>query len=93
MAPGRPIALDHLIGAGCELVPNRGDGRGSGGHGLSLRCDDLDTVCEPYTEDDFRQLPASLEPVPLTLTIPAPVMAGRAIATAVTSAGPCPPGQ
>src|SRR6266481_5740482 len=41
---------------------------GSGGSGLSLRSDDLDSVGEPYTEDDFRQLVVTVETAPASLS-------------------------
>src|ERR1700739_3609002 len=50
-----------------ELSPNVGDGRGSGGSGLNLRSDDLDSVGELYTEDDFRQLVVTVETTPAFL--------------------------
>src|SRR5207302_376367 len=50
-----------------ELSPNLGDGRGSGGSGLSLRSDDLDSVGELYTEDNFRQLVVAIEATPAFL--------------------------
>src|SRR5262249_40268426 len=37
---------------------------GSGGSGLSLRSDNLDSVGELYTEDDFRQLVVAIEATP-----------------------------
>ena len=37
---------------------------GSGGSGLSLRFDNLDSVGELYTEDDFRQLVVAIEATP-----------------------------
>ncbi len=37
---------------------------GSGGSGLSLRSNDLDTVGELYTEDDFLQLVVTVEATP-----------------------------
>src|SRR5262249_40674934 len=40
---------------------------GSGGSGLSLRSDDLDSVGELYTEDDFRQLVVTIEATPAFL--------------------------
>src|SRR5690242_16091527 len=40
---------------------------GSGGSGLSLRSDDLDTVCELYAEDEFRQLVVAVEAAPTGL--------------------------
>ena len=40
---------------------------GSGGSGLSLRSDDLDSVGELYTEDDFRQLVVAVEATPAVL--------------------------
>ena len=49
---------------GRELSPNLGDERGSGGSGLSLRSDDLDSVVELYTEDNFRQLVVTAEAIP-----------------------------
>ena len=33
----------------------------SGGSGLSLRSDDLDSVSELYAQDDFRQLAVAIE--------------------------------
>ena len=39
----------------------------SGGSGLSLRSDDLDSVVELYTEDDFRQLVVAAEAMPTFL--------------------------
>lgn len=36
----------------------------SGGSGLSLRFDDLDSVVELYTEDNFRQLVVTAETMP-----------------------------
>ena len=50
-----------------ELSPNLGDERGSGGSGLSLRSDDLDSVVELYTEDNFRQLVVTAEAIPTFL--------------------------
>jgi hypothetical protein len=38
-----------------------------GGSGLSLRSDDLDSVGELYTEDDFRQLVVTIETTPAFL--------------------------
>ena len=52
---------------GFELSPNLGHGRGPGGSGLSLRSDDLDSVGESYTEDDFRQLVVTVETAPAFL--------------------------
>src|SRR6266704_372529 len=40
---------------------------GSGGSGLSLRSDDLDSVGELYTEDEFRQLVVTIETTPAFL--------------------------
>jgi hypothetical protein len=40
---------------------------GSGGSGVSLRSDDLDSVVELYTEDDFRQLVVAAEAMPTFL--------------------------
>src|SRR5262249_47375187 len=40
---------------------------GSGGSGLSLRSDNLDSVGELYTEDDFRQLVVAIESTPVFL--------------------------
>ena len=40
---------------------------GSGGSGLSLRSDDLDSVVELYTQDDFRQLVVTTETMPTFL--------------------------
>jgi hypothetical protein len=37
---------------------------GSAGGDLSLRCDNLDSVVELYTEDDFRQLVVAIEATP-----------------------------
>jgi len=37
---------------------------GSGGSGLSLRSDNLDSIAELYTEDDFRQLVVAIEATP-----------------------------
>ena len=34
---------------------------------MSLRSDDLDSVGEPYTEDDFRQLVVTIETTPAFL--------------------------
>jgi hypothetical protein len=56
MVPGRPIAVDHLVARAASYCRISVTERLRGGNGLSFRCDDLDTVCEPYTEDDFRQL-------------------------------------
>jgi hypothetical protein len=39
----------------------------SGGSGLSLRSDNLDSVGELYTEDDFRQLIVTIEATPAFL--------------------------
>ncbi len=39
----------------------------SGGSGLSLRSDNLDSVSELYTEDDFRQLVVAIEATPAFL--------------------------
>jgi hypothetical protein len=39
----------------------------SGGSGLSLRSNDLDSVSEPYTKDDFRQLVVTVETAPASL--------------------------
>src|SRR6266571_2502359 len=50
-----------------ELSPNVGDGRGSGGSGLSLRSDDLDSVSELYSQDEFRQLVVAVETAPAFL--------------------------
>ena len=50
-----------------ELSPNLGDERGSGGSGLSLRSDDLDSVVELYTDDNFRQLVVTAETIPTFL--------------------------
>ena len=50
-----------------ELSPNLGDGRRSGGSGLSLRSDDLDSVLELYTHDDLGQLVVSTQAVPALL--------------------------
>jgi hypothetical protein len=47
-----------------ELSPNFGDGRDQAGSGLSLRSDDLDSIGELYTEDDFRQLVVAIEAMP-----------------------------
>jgi len=47
-----------------ELSPNLGDGRDSGGSDLSLRSDNLDSVGELYTEDNFRQLVVAIEATP-----------------------------
>ncbi len=52
---------------GRELSPNLGDERGSGGSGLSLRSDDLDSVFELYTEDDFRQQVVAAQTIPTFL--------------------------
>jgi hypothetical protein len=38
--------------------------KGSGGSDLSLRSDNLDSVSELYTEDDFRQLVVAIEATP-----------------------------
>src|SRR5215813_9695571 len=38
--------------------------KGSGGSGLSLRSDNLDSIAELYTEDDFRQLVVAIEATP-----------------------------
>ena len=40
---------------------------GSGGSGLSLRSDDLDSVVELYTADDFRQLVIAAQTMPTLL--------------------------
>src|SRR6202035_375554 len=40
---------------------------GSGGSGLSLRSDDLDSVGELYTENEFRQLVVAIEATPAFL--------------------------
>ena len=40
---------------------------GSGGSGLSLRSDYLDSVAELYTEDYFRQLVVTVEATPAFL--------------------------
>ena len=40
---------------------------GSGGSGLSLRSDDLDSVVELYTADDFRQLVVAAQTMPTFL--------------------------
>jgi len=40
---------------------------GSGGSGLSLRSDDLDSVVELYTADDFRQLVVAAQTMPTPL--------------------------
>lgn len=40
---------------------------GSGGGGLSLRSDDLDSVVELYTADDFRQLVVAAQTMPTLL--------------------------
>src|SRR6266700_6873487 len=40
---------------------------GSGGSGLSLRSDDLDSVGELYTEDNFRQLVMAAQTIPTFL--------------------------
>ena len=54
-----------LVGAFCqELSPNLGDGKGSGGSGLSLRSDNFDSVGELYPEDNFRQLVVAIEAPP-----------------------------
>ena len=39
----------------------------SGGSGLSLRSDDLDSVVELYTADDFRQLVVATQTMPTLL--------------------------
>src|SRR5271170_3855713 len=39
----------------------------SGGSGLSLRSDDLDSVGELYTEDELRQLVVAIEATPASL--------------------------
>src|SRR3984893_6344191 len=41
--------------------------KGSGGSGLSLRFDDLNSVGEPYTENYFRQLVVAIEATPAFL--------------------------
>src|SRR5215211_2337420 len=41
--------------------------KGSGGSGLSLRSDDLDSVGELYSEDNFRQLVVTVEAAPAFL--------------------------
>ena len=46
-----------------ELSPNLGDA-GSGGSGLSLQSDYLDSVIELYTADDFRQLVVTAQTMP-----------------------------
>ena len=56
-----------LLAAVAELSPNLGDERGSGGSGLSLRSDDLNSVVELYTEDNFRQLVVTAEAIPTFL--------------------------
>ena len=35
---------------------------------MSLRSEDLDSVGEPYTEDDFRQLVMTIETAPASLS-------------------------
>src|SRR4030088_2102491 len=50
-----------------ELSLNLGDGKGSGGSGLSFRLDDLNSVGEPYTEKYFRQLVVAIEATPVFL--------------------------
>ena len=63
-----PVSLAYAGLAGLpELSPNFGDERGSGGSGLSLRSDDLDSVVELYTEDNFRQLVVTAETIPTFL--------------------------
>ena len=41
--------------------------KGSGGSGLSLRSDDLYSIVEFYTEDNFRQLVVAAETIPTFL--------------------------
>ncbi len=61
------VALSYDRGLDEELSPNLGDERGSGGSGLSLRSDDLYSIVELYTEDDFRQLVVAAETIPIFL--------------------------
>jgi len=49
------------------MTRSRTGGRTSGGSGLSLRSDDLDTVVELYTEDDFWQLVVLAQAMPTVL--------------------------
>src|ERR1700741_1196438 len=51
----------------CRAIAESWGRRGSGGSGLSLRSDDLDSVGELYTEDDFRQLILTIEATPAFL--------------------------
>ena len=61
------MGISNRVQDASELSPNLGDERGSGGSGLSLRSDDLDSVVELYTEDNFRQLVVTAETIPTFL--------------------------
>ena len=54
----------HAVGESYRRILVTG---GSGGSGLSSRSDDLDSVVEHYTADDFRQLVIAAQTMPTLL--------------------------
>ena len=62
------IASDDALILPHRANPGRIEFSGmTGGSGLSLRCDNVDSVGELYPEDNFRQLAVAIEPTPTFL--------------------------